>query len=453
MIQLALAVITPANQCPNFSGQRIHRHQRNLHVRRRLSRLGFFPRRVFLGQQLVHLFSADLYRGGRGALQLRIERGVNAEALRFQILLRKMFEQMILDHVHKIRRGAAARPAVQKLQFLFLGVVGLLLRDVAVLDHLRQHPVSRFFRALRMPLRRSVTIRRPDNSAQKRALPHAQLAHVLAKIRFGRFAESANRKTAAIPQVDFVRVQLKNLLLRIALVDFHRHQHFFHFAAPFALRRKKETPRHLHINRTGALRLLPPAHIGQRRTEHPHDIQTAMLEETLILRGQHRVHHILRQVFETHDAPFLARAIEQIGDDFRLQIREIPRLVVAHLRNLGHRPAGETHIQRIPAVKIRILRRANLDARTLYFEFARRPLHFPFLVAGMQQISTQVGGRQLFAGINMARRAEDPRSVLVNRAAQPLVDQLAKLDVVIREDGRADNKQKQDASEDSQPNA
>src|ERR1700690_1265776 len=51
MIELALAIISAANQRANFARVRIERHQRNLHLRILLAR--FLPRRITLRQQLV----------------------------------------------------------------------------------------------------------------------------------------------------------------------------------------------------------------------------------------------------------------------------------------------------------------------------------------------------------------------------------------------------------------
>ena len=49
-------------------------------------------------------------------------------------------------------------------------------------------------------------------------------------------------------------------------------------------------------------------------------IEAGVLEEMFILGGQHRVHHHLGNIVEVHDAPLLALAVEQIGDQLRLQM-------------------------------------------------------------------------------------------------------------------------------------
>ena len=103
---------------------------------------------------------------------------------------------------------------------------------------------------------RRVSVRRANNPGDKRRFAGIQLAHVLAEICLGRFAESTNRKTSPIAEVNVIGVELENLLLRKTLVQLGRHQNFFQLAAPFALRGEKKRARHLHIDGAGALRLL-----------------------------------------------------------------------------------------------------------------------------------------------------------------------------------------------------
>ncbi len=122
--------------------------------------------------------------------------------------------------------GAAllSRPPFTNFSFDFLAVRFLVRRQIAVVDHLREHPVARLVRPVDVALGRRIVVRRADDPAEKRRFARRQFVNVLAEIGFRRLAESANRKAAAIAEIDVVRVELEDLLLREALVDLRRHQ-------------------------------------------------------------------------------------------------------------------------------------------------------------------------------------------------------------------------------------
>ncbi len=63
-----------------------------------------------------------------GALQLRIERGVDAETLGEQLGFREVVEQVVLHHVHEIGRVAVIQAAGNDVQRSALGVALLLRR-------------------------------------------------------------------------------------------------------------------------------------------------------------------------------------------------------------------------------------------------------------------------------------------------------------------------------------
>ena len=137
-----------------------------------------------------------------------------------------------------------------------------------------------------------------------------QLAHILAEIGLRGFAKSSNRKAAAVAEINVVGVKLKNLLLRKTLVDLGGHQDFLQLAPPLALGREEKRPRHLHVDRARALRLLGAADVVECRAEHADHIQSSMIEKALVLRRKHGMHQHRRQVVKSDDAPLFARAVE-----------------------------------------------------------------------------------------------------------------------------------------------
>src|SRR5579872_1560704 len=191
---------------------------------------------------------------------------------------------MVLHHIHEIWRRTAARSTVYEMQLRVLRLIFLVLRDVPVVHHLRQHAVSRFVRTIQMVLRSRIAIGRTDNSRQKRALPKVKFTNVFPEVRLSAFAEPANGEAPAIPEINIVGVELENLLFRKALVEFGRHQDFLQLAAPDTPRREEKRARHLHIDRTRALRLLAAPQVVKRRAEYAHEVQSAMLEKAFVLR-------------------------------------------------------------------------------------------------------------------------------------------------------------------------
>ena len=136
-----------------------------------------------------------------------------------------------------------------------------------------------------------VAVWRANDSGQKCRLTWLDFADVLAEICLGRFAETSNREAAAIAEINVVGVELENLLLRKALVRFPPPSDFLYLAAPFALGGKEKRPRHLHVDRAGALRFSRRAERLKSRAENANQVQRAVIEKSLILGGQHRVDH------------------------------------------------------------------------------------------------------------------------------------------------------------------
>ena len=77
---------------------------------------------------LIHVGNADGHGFAGSALQLRIERGVDAETLGEQLGFGETVEQVILHHVHEIRRVAVLQACRDDLQRRALGFALLLAR-------------------------------------------------------------------------------------------------------------------------------------------------------------------------------------------------------------------------------------------------------------------------------------------------------------------------------------
>src|SRR5580693_3231917 len=91
------------------------------------------------------------------------------------------------------------------------------------------------------------------------------------------------------------------------------------FPAPASLRTKPESARHLLRQSRCTLARVPVPEIDPQRANDADRIETRMLEKVLVFSREHRVHHHLRNLVETDNLPLGAGAVEQIGDQLRLQ--------------------------------------------------------------------------------------------------------------------------------------
>ena len=80
------------------------------------------------------------------------------------------------------------------------------------------------------------------------------------------------------------------------------------------------------------------AEVVESRAKHADHIQRAVLEESLILRSEHRMHHHRRQIVEPHHAPLFARTVEKIRDQLRLDFSRIELLPFAKAARCAKSP-------------------------------------------------------------------------------------------------------------------
>ncbi len=155
-------------------------------------------------------------------------------------------------------------------------------------------------------------------------------------------------KLPAIAEINFVGVQLENLLLGEALLKFQRDHGFGNFSAPGALVGKEEGARYLHGDGAGALVMSAAvAKIGPRGAHNAHDVEAAMLEEALVFRGHDGVNECRGQILIQHRAALFAGAVKQIGDQFRLDFGAAQIGAASERTDGTNGFAGELHAQRV----------------------------------------------------------------------------------------------------------
>ncbi len=120
---------------------------------------------------------------------------------------------MVFHHVHEVGRFAAGHRSAHQFDGLALGVLDVGFGDVFIFEHLRQHAVARLSATLGMAVGDGVIVRRANDAGQEGAFRQRKLAHVFAEIGDAGFRKSANTKAAAIAEINFVGVQLKDRCL------------------------------------------------------------------------------------------------------------------------------------------------------------------------------------------------------------------------------------------------
>src|SRR6266446_5158976 len=162
-----------------------------------------------------------------------------------------------------------------------------------------------------MTVRGRIVIRRANDPREVRAFRQPQLAQILSEVGDAGFREATYAKAPAVAQVNFVGVQLEDLLLVEALLKLDGNHGFGQLPAPIALGREEEGARHLHGDGARALVVLAAMpHVGPRRPHDADEVTATMFEETLVLGGKNRVHQHYRQIFISHGRRF-SRALSK----------------------------------------------------------------------------------------------------------------------------------------------
>ncbi len=142
---------------------------------------------------------------------------------------------MVFHHVHEVRRFSASDGGADDLERSALGILHILFGDELIFEHLPKDAVARLHATLGMPVRRRIVIRRANQAGQERAFGKRELPQIFSKIGDAGLGKSANPKAAAIAEVNFVGIQLENLLLGKTLLELERNHCFRGLAAHGAL--------------------------------------------------------------------------------------------------------------------------------------------------------------------------------------------------------------------------
>ena len=145
------------------------------------------------------------------------------------------------------------------------------------------------------------------------------------------------------------------------------------------------------------------------------------------------LHQHRRNVGEADQPALLPVAVEQVGDELRLELKLAARGIVGQRHDLRDAVAGELDHARLVLVEVGIRAREDLHRVGAQVEIAHG-VAARIGVAGAAQLRDHVGGRKRIAHPHRARRGENLGGLLEGARQQLLIDQPRVLDVVIRKD-------------------
>ncbi len=309
-------------------------------VRGRIDPLGHeVPRRLAKAAPAVPRPQAALDGQLRGLLDAEVERRVNLEAALVEVLDAELL--VVLDVLPDLlgEVGADAR------RFLFVRaeddrrvqcLLVLPAVDEALLEHAVEHVVAAPEGLVGMGDRR-VRHRRADHPRDHGGLGDGQLLGVLAEVKPRGLLDAVG----AVPEVDLIRIELEDLVLREILLDLDGQEGLVDLAAEALLRREEDLFGELLRQRRRPFDLLAGNDVLDRGAHERLRVDAAVIDEVGVLGGQDGLVEPRRDVALGHHDALLDRvlgeadavAVVDAGDDRGLVILE--RLHLRHAHGVG----------------------------------------------------------------------------------------------------------------------
>ena len=120
------------------------------------------------------------------------------------------------------------------------------------------------------------------------------------------------KAVGALPQVNLVEVDLKDLVFGKVAFDFVSHRHFVDLTGVGTFRRQEEVACDLHRDGGTALTFATGEKVRESSAGDAGKFNAGMLVETVVFSGEHRVFHKRRHVLEMHEVtPLFAEFADQ----------------------------------------------------------------------------------------------------------------------------------------------
>ena len=159
--------------------------------------------------------------------------------------------------------------------------------------HLAEDHVPPLARALGM-LDGRVGVRGPDDPRERGGLAEREPLDVLAEEAARCCADAVHGEAAVLAEVDAVQVGREDLVLGVAPLEREGEPRLAHLPSPRPLRRQHEVLDELLGERASSLGEPAAPNVHPDGACHGADVHPGMLEESLILGGQHGLDEVLR---------------------------------------------------------------------------------------------------------------------------------------------------------------
>jgi hypothetical protein len=332
-VELGDAVVASAHEGQQLSGTRPDCDETSLEGALRL-----------LGQKLrVALLDArDAFPqcDRREALQAPVQRGVDAQALFSQHLGGVDVRELSLEKVQEVARVSGFRRHGREPQWLVQrGLVGRLV-EAPLSDHQLEHQVAPLHGSLGLAVRRD-PVGALDDGGQQPRLRNAEILCPLPEEVARRFADAVDRRRTALPEVDLVEVRLEDGVLVVSGLHDERHQRFLDLAAQRPLRCEEEVLDELLSEGASPLADRARAQVRDHRSDDAARIDAVVGVEALVLYGQHRVDHVVRQILEVDELALLPGRAVVRAELLRLEQHGTELLPAGHRADLADARAGK----------------------------------------------------------------------------------------------------------------
>ncbi len=224
---------------------RIERDERDLRIGNAAGVALFVP----LADKFIDIAHADLNSFCRCSLQLRIERGIDAQRTRARgVGVAQPLHDLFVYEIHEVGCLTGVDVGWREVKRLGLGTRGFSGSDCPGLDHRIKHYITALGCPVRMPIR-VAAVGVLDESGDKCTLIQVELTKVFAKVGLGSLAKAVDGVRAALADIDLIRIHLEDLRLAEASLELERNHQFSDFARDRLLRHVEDVLGKLLRNR------------------------------------------------------------------------------------------------------------------------------------------------------------------------------------------------------------
>ncbi len=234
VVELGGAVVAAADKGEDLAGVGVEGDERDLGI----------GVSVVLADELVYVAHAG-FNGFRGdALELGVERGVDAEGLVVQVVAETL-DELFMDEVDEVGGFGGVDVGWGEIERGGFGSFGLIGGDGAGLGHGVEDDVAALHGAFRVAVG-VAAVGVLDEAGDEGALGERELVEGLAEVGLGGLADAVDGEGAALADVDLVGVHLEDLLLVEARFELEGDHDLAKLARVTLLRREEEAAGELH---------------------------------------------------------------------------------------------------------------------------------------------------------------------------------------------------------------